>query len=273
MVRKTFVITFLLFLVLIVFASAHEEAVSDYGLRLHEQALNVVIVAAVIVVGALIAASYAKSISEKRKWVLFLVIVITVLIATIYSAGTTIYLNVISETGGPVHWHADFEIWNCGESVDLITPTGLSNRVGTPVYHEHNDNRLHTEGVVVKRSDVDLHEFFEVTGGVLTNDYLRMPTDDGVVEIKNGDDCNGQPGKLQAFVYQVENAYASQNKDFIVTQTKVENFSDYILSPYINVPPGDCIIIEFDEEKSRTDKLCETYNVALHNGEMVIHGS
>jgi hypothetical protein len=28
-----------------------------------------------------------------------------------------------------------------------------------------------------------------------------------------------------------------------------------------NVPPGDCIIIEYDVLKSRTDKLCKQYGV------------
>ena len=119
-----------------------------------------------IIVGVLILfAIYDKDRSEKTKIFLFLGIIIPIVLVTIYSAGSTIYLNIISETQGPVHWHADFEIWDCGQKIDLINPTGFSNRVGNPVFHEHGDDRIHVEGVVVEKKDVDLHSFFEVIGG------------------------------------------------------------------------------------------------------------
>jgi len=73
---------------------------------------------------------------------------------------------------------------------------------------------------------------------------------------------------LQAFLYRIVNAYPNQKKGFLYEQVKLENFADYVLSPYVNVPPGDCIIIEFDEEKDTTDKICETYSASIQKGYM-----
>src|SRR3990170_2868404 len=105
-----------------------------------------------------------------------------------------LYINTNSLTGGPVHWHAQFEIWICGEKVELVNPTGLSNKVGTEMLHEHNDDFIHIEGVVHDFEDINLHAFFEAAGGEFMKDSLMIPTNEGSVEVKNGDTCpNGQP--------------------------------------------------------------------------------
>lgn len=209
--------------------------------------------------------------TEAQKWFLFLGIAIPVVLVTLYAAGATIYLNIISETKGPVHWHADYEIWNCGEQLELVKPTSLMNRVGTPVFHEHNDNRIHVEGVVHKKSEVSLHDFFTAVGGMLRTSTLALPTDMGLVEIHNGDLCNGKPGTLQIFLYRVTNPNPAQKSGFLYEQIKLDDFEDYILAPYATIPPGDCLIIEFDEEKEKTDKICETYTIALQEGKMRMH--
>src|SRR3989338_7665363 len=104
----------------------------------------------------IIALLYGSSLTEPLKWFLFLGISIPVVFVTFYAAGATVYQNHISETKGPVHWHADFEIWNCGEQVNLLDPTGLTNRIGTPLFHEHNDARIHVEGTLRAKEDVSL---------------------------------------------------------------------------------------------------------------------
>lgn len=251
-------------------AVAHEEDVEEESIGidkyLQSKSTVYITIASIIAVILVLFSIYEKDKSEKTKIFLFLGIAIPVILATLYSAGSTIYLNLVSETKGPVHWHADFEIWDCGEKVDLIDPKGMSNRVGSPVLHEHGDDRIHVEGVVVEESDVDLHIFFEFVGGILEEDYFYVPTNEGYVEISNDDLCNGNAGKLQAFLYKVVNP--DETKNWAFEQQKLENFEDYILSPYANVPPGDCIIIEFDAEKEKTDKVCETYKVAMERGEL-----
>jgi len=204
-----------------------------------------------------------KGFDKKKIW-LFLGLVLPIILVTGYVATSTIYLNVISETKGPIHWHADFEIYGCNEKLDIIDPTGLSNRVGNSIFHEHGDDRVHVEGVVVKESDIDLHSFFRVIGGELTKEKISLLTTHGPVTYKNGDSCNGIQGKLQAFVYKTNNE--------IVTQEKLDNFPDYVLSPESLIPPGDCLIIEFGEEKASTNRICETYKIALEKGDVTYGG-
>lgn len=244
-----------------------ESSMAGIDEYLVEMSINSVIIGSIIVAALTIYAIFRKGKkSEDMKWALFLGISIPVVFITVVMAGGTIYLNMISSTGGPVHWHADFEVWNCGESLDLEDPTGIENRIGSPVFHEHDDFRIHVEGVVVEEPDVDLHAFFDVIGGYVSTDMISMPTNDGMVDIRNGDLCRGQPGTLQAFLYRVENP--DDLKNWVYTQEKIENFPEYVLAPYSTVPPGDCLIIEFDEPKEFTDKVCETYRIAIDKGEL-----
>ena len=247
-------------------AWAHEEEKNGIGEELKSASTTYIAIASVIAVILVAYSISQKDKSEGTKAFLFLGIAMPVVIATLHSAGSTVYLNLVSETKGPVHWHADFEVWDCSQKIDLIDPKGFSNRVGTPLFHEHGDDRMHVEGVVVKKKDVDLHTFLEAVGGSISEDYLYVPTNSGHVEMSNGDLCNGRQGKLQVFLYKVNDLHNTKN--WAYGQQKLENFEDYILSPYEVVPPGDCIIIEFDSEKEKTDKMCETYKIAIERGEL-----
>ncbi len=202
-----------------------------------------------------------KKPKESIKEILFVSIVLTTLIPTIYLAGATVYLNTVSLSGGPVHWHAGFEVWDCGEAVDLIDPKGWSNKIGTPTLHEHNDKRIHLEGVVVRHEDSSLGKFFRVTGGAISDDLLVMRTNTGAFSLKNGDMCPQGEGKVQVFVYQTD-------KDQYYSQKKVQNPQNYLISHESQVPAGDCIIVEFDTPKDRTDKLCRSYKVAEKIGKL-----
>lgn len=210
--------------------------------------------------GLAVISSLVFKMNRTEKKVVFLLIAAPVAISTLYLSGHTVYLNLISESRGPVHWHADYEVWVCDKKLDLMDPTGFENRVGSPVLHEHNDNRIHAEGVLVKISDASLEEYFEVISGELHEDELSYPTNSGTISVKNGDLCSGKPGKLQAFVYK------TLGKRY--QQEKLADFPQYVLSPYSQVPPGDCIIIEFGEEKTRTDKVCSTYVAAINKGDI-----
>lgn len=236
-----------------------------------EQSLSTWSLYAIFGATAIIAAATLVSLFKKRKgeslkWALFLAIVLPAAGATLFVSGSTIYINLVSETGGPVHWHADFEIWKCGESLDLEDPTGIENRIGTPLFHEHNDNRIHVEGTVIKRADVTLGEFFRNIGGGISDSYLVLPTNSGLVEMKDGDLCGGEEAHLQAFVYKIQNPDDLKKWRFV--QEKVENIDAYVLSPYSIIPPGDCVIIELDKDKERTDRMCETIKLAIDRGEL-----
>lgn len=213
---------------------------------------------AVVVLAVLVAlAAFLRDRHPKSKPWLFWPILAVVTLVTLILIGSTVYLNTVSTSKGPVHWHADFEAWACGEELNLKDPDGfLSNKTGNPVLHEHDDSRIHLEGVVVNPDDASLGRFLDVTGGSITSQSLVWPGNTGTRSFINGQDCHGEPAEVQVFVYQTtENDYYRLEK--------IDNPADYIISDESVVPPGDCIIIEFAPSKETTDKMCHQYEVAL----------
>jgi hypothetical protein len=72
-----------------------------------------------------------KDRAPKLKLPLFILIAGITIFSTLYMAGSTIYVNNKSDSGGPVHWHADMEIWACGNELELRDPYEfLSNKTG-----------------------------------------------------------------------------------------------------------------------------------------------
>lgn len=236
-----------------------------------------------------IASLFANKKHKYLKKPLFSMIVLIVMIGTGTLFGSTIYLNVKSDSGGPVHWHADIEFWACDVQLELRNPSGfLSNKIGTSTLHEHNDQRIHLEGVVVDDSvDATVGKFMRVIGGGISNQSLSVPLADSILEdfvdgdkvdlggvsnikkyiqtdsigkkslnVKNGDSCpKNAESEVQMFVHQ----YKKSDKTY--TQTKIDNPEKYTIRDESIVPPGDCIIVEFGKNKDRTDRLCEQFGV------------
>lgn len=204
-----------------------------------------------------------KEKGESLKYILFGILTLVIIANTAFLAGSTIYLNQISSSKGPVHHHADFRIFDCDKEIELIDPKGFSNKVGTSTLHEHNDKRIHIEGVIVEPKDASLGRFFEVVGGKLSSRRLIIPTENGLVERNNGDLCsNNEQGEVQVFVFKVD---PSTNT---FTQEKITLQEEYIISPFSLIPPGDCIIVEFGPQKEKTEYLCEQYQLRLQKGEL-----
>lgn len=228
---------------------------------IRDNSINFTIGSTVLLLILVAIAALVKKPGETLKLILFWSMILVISLNTLYLAGGTIYKNQRSITGGPVHWHADFEIWNCGKKVDLVDPEGWSNKIGTPVFHEHNDERMHVEGVVLDKKDTSLGEFFNVIGGNLTSRGLTAPLNNGTLELTNGMLCKGAPGVIQVFVFKTE--------DSRFYQQKLLYPEDYILEGESNVPPGDCVIIDFDSQiKEKTDKLCQSYKVQEQLGKV-----
>lgn len=217
-----------------------------------------ILIGASFALALLVAVSlHAKKLTEPMKKFLFSSIVVVIMVPTLYMIVATVYLNSVSASKGPVHWHADIEVWACGKEINLQDPKGtFSNKIGTPTLHEHNDKRIHLEGVVVHPEDASLGKFFKVIDGKLTSNALVVPTNEGPVSYNNGNTCpDGSQGQLQVFVYQVD-------KDNYYAQKKIADPNAYLISPQSQVPQGDCVIVEFGQAKDRTDKLCRSYKVA-----------
>lgn len=239
----------------LVFAHGEEEVlqpVLDEVIR--SNAINFTLLTLAVLLVLIVISAFLKDRYEKIKPLLFGLIVLVILANTFYLVASTIYLNQVSVTGGPVHWHADFEIWNCGKKVQLKKPEGISNKIGSSTIHEHGDQRVHIEGVLLDDHDGSLGHFFEELGGGFEDDKFMIPTDSGILNLKNGNTCpDGKEGSLQGFLFKVEGDSFHQEK--------LKDIENYIISKEGSVPPGDCIILEFDSEKDKTDKLCQSYRV------------
>lgn len=191
---------------------------------------------------------YAES--EKLKKFLFILIVIPVILATFYFLLSAIYLNLVSETKGPVHWHADFEVWACGKKYLLADPQELfENKVGLPELHEHNDNRIHVEGVLLKKEQASLGNFFRAVGGSFDGNLLVIPTTEGLKRWKNGDVCSAS-GNVSSNTSTP--TFISGQPSFwhvFVNENPIPIFDphNYVISPYPDVPPGDSIKFIFSE--------------------------
>ncbi|HIJ97808.1 TPA: hypothetical protein H1009_01840 [archaeon] len=191
--------------------------------------------AAIIVASIAVSLMLKKKLKDGHKKILFVIIAAAAIISTLYLAGTTIYLNQKSWSGGPVHWHADFEIWACGEQIDIVDPEGFKNLVGESAVHEHGDNRIHIEGVMFEKEDATLGEFFEALGGEFTTETLSAPTNHGMMSWAGGKEtCNGNYADWHTFI----------NGQFVANEAA----PDYVISPWQTVPPGDTIKFVFSEK-------------------------
>jgi hypothetical protein len=191
---------------------------------------------AIILVLVFIGVKYQSKLKVRHEKIIFVGVAIASLAATGYLIGLTTYWVVTSATGGPVHWHADYEIWICGEEFLLPHPVGLENRVGTATLHHHDDNRIHVEGIPTRLEETNLGHFFEVIGGELESDLIAvpqdLPPDSRPLVYRNGDACpNGNPGTLYVFV----------------NGGLIDEPAEHIIAPFSTVPPGDEIKIIFDD--------------------------
>lgn len=255
---------------------------------------NVIIWAAIVLILlVLLSVLFRDRVPRLKPW-LFGAIASTLILPTIFLIVSTIYLNVKSESGGPVHWHAEVEFWACDTELELRDPSKfLSNKIGTNTYHEHDDKHIHLEGVVVRKStDASLGKFLRVVDGSLSKTGIDVPLNedsstwlaqgdkrDGdrqgtltqsqleaefithspegpVASLKNGKQCQGQPAELQTFVY------TYNKKEDTYYQRKLEDPASYTIRDESSLgPPSDCVIFEFGPKKDRTDKLCEQYGI------------
>lgn len=270
-------------------------ASDDLEATVNSLSVNAVLIGSVVIVLCVILALLFVKKKPKLKLPLFLGILIAVLSTTTVITGGTIYLNTNSYVGGPVHWHADTEIWACGNELELRDPTGfLSNKIGTPTLHEHNDKRIHLEGVPITAQDASLGKYMNVIGGAITKDTLIVPLNDNddlyengegeedgdgsgaqapeqiqpyiktsakgkVAEFITGGYCGDQQAAVQTYVYKFDKASKTYK------QTKLDHPEDYSISHFGDVPPGDCVIFEYGPVKDRTDKLCKQYGVRDKN--------
>lgn len=234
----------------------------DLEREISSLSIRSVLIGTLVLTSLVLLAALIRTRMPKLKTPIFLLLVGTVLTTTVILIASTLYLNLKSSSGGPVHWHADFEIWACDRQLELRDPTGLlSNKIGTATLHEHNDKRIHLEGVVVEDYDATLGKFMTVIGGQITNNSLVVPLNNSETGVfKNGDRCSDSDNnEVQVFAYSTEDEVIDGKQ--VYRQSKLEDPATFRIAPESQVPKGDCIIIEFGPPRERTDHKCLQYQV------------
>ncbi|MEK7659851.1 MAG: hypothetical protein AAB343_01470 [Patescibacteria group bacterium] len=259
---------FVLLLIVAVPALAGSDSAVSISLAdaVRDRSIIIALWASAISVTLILIAMFAKNASNELKKLLFALIAMSIVGPTGYFIWSTVSLNVQSAANGPVHWHTDFQIYACGEKLPPPNPKGtLSNRTGTPVLHQHADDRLHVEGVVIEPAEIELDRFFEVQGGTLTESAFRVPTGDTITTYLNGDYCpGGTQGIWNVFLYRVD------ENTMTATQTKLTDYAHYVPAPHELPPLIDCLIFEFGPETTYTDRLCNFHQIAVNNGELKV---
>ncbi|MEK6970269.1 MAG: hypothetical protein AABW68_01080 [archaeon] len=274
--RRALVLTLFLLLAATTGVWGHEgeEEAIDSSIQLaqtlRENSYNVILLTSAALIVLVVYSIKTKPRKEKMKRILFWTIAFFAVGSNLYLAGATIYTNMVSPTGGPVHWHTDYEVWNCGQPLDLIDPTGWDNRVGTWEVHEHNDNRMHIEGTILNMDQASFHHFFEITGGTIEQEGMTYPSVNGDVTLPATGSCNERPAELQVFRLYVTNPESQKNWTYTQEKLEYPEGLEKIMAPYSNVPPGDCLIIEYDAPKEKTTHSCASYRAAMDRGEL--HG-
>ena len=119
-----------------------------------------------------------------------------------------------SEGGARVgdHWHARYEVSVCG---DILPPFPESSGG----IHSHGDGQIHDHPGRASEAgpNANLGRFFDSVGGELTDTSLSLPL---ARTYTNGDQCDGQPGRLSVTVNGDEVAepslYIVRNDDVIL---------------------------------------------------------
>ncbi len=212
---------------------------------------------------------------DSGKRTLMWLFALAIILPSIYTTGAFLHTTQTTWSGGEIHWHADYEIivsvgkdradkfssQNCrqeGDSylcqLDLVSPSEfcdrttheasymciLNDRTGATDFHEHDDRRIHWEGVFDKREHATLGSFFETFGGELTEESLVYPTDDGWANFTATDRKD-----IKIFV----KTFVDGNYRWKVID------SDYVAKPYQQQPLIDEIFIIYDS--TPVDKVLE----------------
>ena len=107
------------------------------------------------------------------------------------------------------HWHEAYGFYICNAFKPNIT--NANETQGSADYDLFRQTGIHTHGDGVIHvhpyssagtgKNAKLGTWFKQVGVKLTNTSLELPKELGSTKVKNGDDCQGKPGKLQVTVW------------------------------------------------------------------------
>ncbi len=215
---------------------------------------------------------------------------VSLVVTTVLLLSTSL-LQIQSGTAGAAHTQAEIEFWVCGTEISPLTHNLSNDR-----RFSQGAKRVYLSGFTPADDEAgSLRGYVAALGGELQDESLRLPLaaqddewtmpeqlrdgdpqgdldtrfmqrymirqntgspDESFIDITSGQRCpRSTETELQVFVYSADpdsNSYQQQ---------KLDNPSQYRFTAGQPVPPGDCVIVEFDESKDRTDKLCPGYGM------------
>ncbi len=125
-----------------------------------------------------------------------IVAIIVLGIVFLFYRAATISSNFESYTDGPVHWHADFNVFLCGNRVDFSSLGSAGSMAGPMLLHTHGDHKIHIEGLVSRAGDIAVGNFFRGIGHRFsssgfddyTNENDKCGGDNKIVMLVNGEE-------------------------------------------------------------------------------------
>lgn len=230
---------------------------------------------------------------QKTKFFLFTSMSLVVGLPSLFLWGSSLFLNVFSDSGGKVSWRAGLEVWACGIHIKpKPQPTWVdgSTLVFEDIYFNLSKelsltNVLANNGAKIGggnlRLAVDQNAINQLgpQERSLIDDKLSLVDGQLEINLRSGQNCQQIPSELQIFVYQAdENGQGYQqtkltpgvkiNQPISRLETEARELSqeqDYVYTPAESMPPGDCLIIELDVPKESTNKVCKSLIQACQN--------
>lgn len=247
----------------------------------------IIVTASLLLVLAITSIAIFSGRDASLKKSLFNLCVAVIAVSTTTLVWLNLYLYSKISNPGLASWNAGIEFWVCDVEVEIENPSWFkADRIGSSKIYEADDKKIHVNGLISDSgAEATLGSFMRSIGGSISEKSFTLPIDKKQVEdevdgdnvdiggIKNierfvriGSDgrytltaSNGMPcvdGKktaLQVFAY----SYDKINGTY--SQEKLSDPNSYIISPERDVPPGDCLIIEYGQVKDTTERLCREY--------------
>lgn len=155
----------------------------------------------------------ATYLSRKKTKRVRTIVILTVILIVAFMGYQGIVNREPLFTTQPVHWHASIDISLCGHPyTDLLSKGGKDYHFGSALLHTHGDGIIHVEGQPLHAEDVRLGKFMDTIGYEFSSTTL--------IDKKEGDLCNGKPGKVSMFVNDAEN---TEFRDYIIKPTSDAN--------------------------------------------------
>ncbi len=243
--------------------------------------LRVLVVATLAIAIICILSASVKKRSPRHNSVLFALIAIVVISSTGLLVGAVLDSFLNASPAGLSRRQSQIEYWACGVQLATPAPNKLfTSSNGEGAFYDYGDGLARFQGVIDQEADApNLSNFQRAIGGSITATSMVLPLspnvvssavdgdipdpsgisridkfisgvegDQATITLVNGSTCGSTSSVINIFGFNVN---VSTNT---YTQKKYEFPSNLDLGKIKDT--SDCIIVEFDSVREKTDRLC-----------------